>query len=184
MQEMHRKLRSACRVASFNSLPRRRHRHLFYACMECTLPVTLQADEGFIYTNSLTTPRDIRFVGKVSPANRSLAIRGASGKAQLTYVGSGYPVSVSLANSNLLGSGFHGAAITGLSDLIYEFNLSTGEFDHLAWYKTTTSQWLFINPGTLFGFEPGRAYMITNRDNATPPQWTWDYTKPYSHPPN
>jgi len=150
-----------------------------------TEPVTLHADEGFIYTNSLTTPQNIWFVGKVSPANRSLSIRGASGNAQLTYVGSGYPVSVSLGDSNLIGSGFRGSNIPGLSDLIYEFNLSTGEFDHVAWYKTTTpQQWMFINPVTTFGFEPGRAYIITNRDNSTPPEWTWDYAKPYVHPPN
>ncbi|MCX6355890.1 MAG: hypothetical protein NTZ78_13460 [Candidatus Aureabacteria bacterium] len=149
-----------------------------------TEPVTLQADEGFLYTNSLATPQNIWFVGKVAPANRSLPIRGASGKAQLTYVGSGYPVPVSLGNSNLIGSGFHGSTITGLSDLIYEFNLSTGEFDHIAWYKTTTSLWMFINPGTSFGLEPGKAYIITNRDNSAPPEWTWDYAKPYSQPPN
>ncbi|MCX6354002.1 MAG: hypothetical protein NTZ78_03740 [Candidatus Aureabacteria bacterium] len=149
-----------------------------------TEPVTLQADEGFLYTNSLATPQNIWFVGKVSPTNRLLSIRGASGKAQLTYVGSGYPTSVSLGDSNLLGSGFHSSNITGLADLIYEFNLSTGEFDHIAWYKTTTSLWMFINPATSFGFEPGKAYIITNRDNSTPPEWTWDYAKPYSHPPN
>ncbi|MCX6354584.1 MAG: hypothetical protein NTZ78_06735, partial [Candidatus Aureabacteria bacterium] len=149
-----------------------------------TEPATLQADEGFLYTNSLATSQNIWFVGKVSPSNRSLAIRGASGKAQLTCVGSGYPASVSLGDSNLIGSGFLGANITGLSDLIYEFNPSTGEFDHIAWYRTTPPQWLFINQATSFGFEPGRAYIITNRDNSTPPEWTWDYTKPYSQPPN
>ncbi|MCX6355667.1 MAG: metallophosphoesterase [Candidatus Aureabacteria bacterium] len=149
-----------------------------------TEPATLQADEGLLYTNSLTTSQNIWFVGKVSTEDRSLSIRGTSGKAQLTYVGSGYPVSVSLGNSNLLESGFKGANITALSDLIYEFNLSTGEFDHVTWYKTTTSQWLFINPGTSFRLEPGRAYMIANRENSTPPEWTWDYTKAYSPPPN
>ena len=89
-----------------------------------------------------------------------------------------------MGDSNLLGSGFTGANIPALSDVLYEFNLSTGEFDHMAWYRTSTSEWQFMNSGTPFELEPGKAYLIKNKDNSPPPEWTCDYTKPYSQPPN
>lgn len=155
-----------------------------WAQLGTTEPVTLAADEGFIYTNVKSTSQEIWFVGRASPGDRSIPIAGTAGDIKLVCIGSSYPISVSMQDSNLIESGFTGGFIPPFSDMVNEFNLSTGEYTHVAWYNSSTSTWLFINPGDPFVLEPARAYIISNKDNSTPVDWTWTYAKPYDEPPN
>ena len=146
---------------------------------------TLDADSGFLFSNSQASSRDVYVVGRASTTGRSIDIPDADVDNAYRDAGSGYPVAVAMEASGLTDSGFSGGITFIFSDQIIKYTFMTQEFDQMMWYRTTDESWQYYGSGSAFDFEPGECYLILNNNVSAPTEaYTWIYPKPYAEPPN
>jgi len=146
-----------------------------------TADVKAGTDEGWTIQVLTSHPSTcVTIVGEVSRVNRTNNIA-----VGVNFVGTCFPISVTMESSNLKGSGFTGGYPSSSSDMFKLLNTSTGQFDIL-WlcenYATKPSyngRWLkgsALN-GSTIKLTPGKGYWIQVLSGHSP--FTWNYTKPY-----
>jgi hypothetical protein len=132
---------------------------------------TMEPDRGyFININYANVAKTITLAGKTTPTRRTVDLIGGTGT--FNYVGSCYPLNISLNSSDLAGLLAGAAPFSSTADTVQEnFNgvintaykdLSSGQFKSL----------------TLKDFMPGKGYMVVKNasGNAT---WYYPTVKPY-----
>jgi len=146
-----------------------------------TSDVKAGTDEGWAIQVITGHPSTcVTIVGEISRVNRTNYI--SSG---LNFVGTCFPVSVTMESSNLRESHFTGGYPSSSSDMFKVLNISTGQFDILwlcdnyAIKPSYNGRWLkgsALNNITI-KLTPGKGYWIQVLSGHSP--FTWNYTKPY-----
>ncbi len=137
-------------------------------------PTTVQfgADQGaWLEIKPGHGPVDIYFVGEVSGSNRNVPVA-----AGMNMIGTSYPHSVMLSESNLWGSGFTGAANIGESDLIWIWLGNHYEFIWLldGVHESVNGRWYRGNsPVVDLSLEPGSGYWIERKDGRDAFDWAY-----------
>ncbi len=94
----------------------------------------------------------------------------------MNLVGSGYPESVRLTNSNLWESGFAGAGNEAALDRAWSWVVDHYEFIWLVNGVGTPQDWQWMgNNSVNKSLEPGKGYWIQRRGSNP---FQWDYIKP------
>jgi hypothetical protein len=145
---------------------------------------TLDPDTGyaFMYQNSEhDTAQDIYFVGKAARGDDCVnTITGKGAAISIySYVGYNYVDTESMADSNILASGFIGSTLKSWSDKLWPFNFDTQSFRGHAWYRTSDTSWQYYNVTLPFNLTPGEAYLVYNRNTVS--DWTWTVKNPASY---
>jgi Squalene-hopene cyclase C-terminal domain/Thrombospondin type 3 repeat/Prenyltransferase and squalene oxidase repeat len=135
--------------------------------------ITLDADQG-AWLQIRNDQVDIYLLGEVSSTNREIPIG-----VGMNLVGSCYPVSVSLTDSNLWESGLTGADNEGDADRIWTWTDSHYEFFWLVdgVGEPFDGQWFKGNDPVDKELEPGKGYWLQVKDGH--PAFIWNYVKPY-----
>ncbi|MBZ0108078.1 MAG: FG-GAP-like repeat-containing protein [Candidatus Scalindua rubra] len=139
-------------------------------------PTTVQfgADQGaWLEVKPGHGPANIYFVGEVSGSNRSIPV-----VAGMNLVGTSFPYSVGLSETNLWASGFTGATGIGGSDLIWIWLGDRYEFIWLldGVHPSVDGTWYMGNNPVERSLEPGRGYWIERKDGS--PEFDWNYPGP------
>lgn len=136
-------------------------------------PTTVQfgADQGaWLEIKPGHGPVDIYFVGEVSGSDRSVPVA-----AGMNMVGTCFPYSTGLSESNLWGSGFTGATNIGGSDLIWIWLGNHYEFIWLldGVHSSVNGTWYMGNNPVERSLDAGSGYWIERK--AGRPEFDWDY---------
>jgi uncharacterized protein YjiK len=135
--------------------------------------ITMGADQGaWVQIRTGNGPVDLYLLGEVSDSNRTIPV-----SVGMNLIGSSYPVSVQLTNSNLWESGLTGADNEAAADRIWNWAGSLYEFLWLVDGVGTPydGKWYMGNAEVNRALEPGKGYWLQRRD-ITPFQW--NYIKP------
>jgi Squalene-hopene cyclase C-terminal domain/Thrombospondin type 3 repeat/Prenyltransferase and squalene oxidase repeat len=135
--------------------------------------ITLDADQG-AWMQIKNDQVDIYLLGELSSTNREIPI-----EVGMNLVGSCYPVSVSLTDTNLWESGLTGADNEGDADRIWNWTGSHYEFFWLVdgVGEPYDGQWFKGNDPVDKELEPGKGYWLQVKDGH--PAFIWNYIKPY-----
>ena len=127
--------------------------------------LTIDPDQGYFIEVKAASPDPVTVVGTVSTTNRTIVVSQG-----FNLIGTAFPVSVALDNSNLFVSGANPGAIFN-ADGIYN---PAGE---KAFLSSADNQWHDAASGNLSDMElsPGQGYFFEAKDAG----FTWTYTKPY-----
>ena len=135
--------------------------------------ITMGADQGaWLQIRTGNGPADLYLLGEISQTNRTIPV-----SVGMNLIGSSYPVSVQLTNSNLWESGLSGADNEAAADRIWSW---TGSLYEFLWLvdgvgAPDDGQWYMGNAEANRSLEPGKGYWLQRRD-ITPFQW--NYIKP------
>jgi hypothetical protein len=137
--------------------------------------ITLDADQGaWLQIRPDHGPVDVYLLGEVSSTDRVIPVT-----AGMNLIGSCFPVSVPLADTNLWVSGLTGADNEADADRLWSWAVNHYEFFWLvdgvgAPYD---GQWYMGNVPVNRDLEPGKGYWIQVREGHPP--FTWLYVRPY-----
>ncbi len=82
-------------------------------------------------------------------------------------------MTVTLADSGLVATGFTGATVPFFSDPVEFWNRTTQRYDAF-WYRTDTAQWVNFNPAEpVRDIEPGDGFWVNVLVFNTPFTWTY-----------
>lgn len=137
--------------------------------------ITLDADQGaWVQIRSGNGPADIYLLGEVSGMDRTIPV-----SVGMNLIGSCYPVSVPLVDTNLWESGLTGGDNEGDADRIWSWASDHYEFFWLVdgVGEPYDGQWFKGNDPVDRVLEPGKGYWLQVKDGH--PAFMWNYVKPY-----
>lgn len=137
--------------------------------------ITLGADQGaWLQIRPGHGSVDIYLLGEVSTTKRTISL-----KEGMNLIGSCYPVSVPLTNTNLWESGLLGADNEGTAGRIWNWLDDRYEFYWLVdgVGASYDGKWFKHNAETNANLEPGKGFWVQIREGQ--PAFQWIYLKPY-----
>lgn len=140
--------------------------------------MVIGTDEGFVLEIRSGHPATyITMIGEVSKTNRSVPI-----STGMNFVGTCFPLEVTLEGSNLWQSGMKGGRNAADADRVWKYSPTVVGSYEVAWLvdgvgPSYNGKWYTGNSLTKLTLKPGYGYRVEIRASHAP--FTWDYKKPY-----